>query len=147
MPSNAHLLRVADAVVDALNRATLSRPHVAERVYLPVLKRDDLDALRLQVIPVSWDTKLLTRNHVERTATIHVGIVERLTAETNAAIDPLVAFLAEIEEYFETHRRPDDNLNAVYIESETLAAPLDFTELENNRLFQGVLALKFRMLP
>jgi hypothetical protein len=103
----ATILDIADAVVAALNGATLSQTFVAERFYVPVkdLQRD-LGSLKVLVVPKSLALVPVSRNSDDHTYLIDIAIQKRISKDalTNiqkkAECDPLVRLMEEIVDLF-----------------------------------------------
>lgn len=104
---SSDLVRIADAVVDALRSATLSLNFTAERLYVPVYEVKDLVGLRVTVVPESRESTLASRGGIAtRDHVVDVGLHKGIgrgpmtPLEHREACDPLMAFAEEIGDLF-----------------------------------------------
>lgn len=140
----SELVQVADAVVAALNAASLSHPLSAQRTFQPYFDLKDLKTLQVSVVP-----RKLTETKAARTLTafeyeIDVGIQKRLAKVEDSEIDPLVLLATEIATLFRTQRLAEYPA-ALWVKTETIALPANEHLLEL-RQFTGVLTLTFRVI-
>jgi len=95
---------IADAVVTALNAASLVQTFTASRHYLPVIERDELSTLTVSVAPAAWDVSLLGRDSSENEYAIDIGVQKQFRSSTRATIntelDPLMLFVEAIADLF-----------------------------------------------
>ena len=95
---------IADAVVTALNAASIVQTFTAARHYLPVIERDELSTLTVSVAPAAWDISLLGRGSSENEYAVDIGVQKQFTASTRATIntelDPLLTFIEAIADLF-----------------------------------------------
>lgn len=97
---SAAILDVADAVVTALNAATLSAAFTAVRGYIATHELPDMDTLRVTVMPAADDIKRDTRSSAKHRFTIDVGVQKKPSTVSNAMLDPLTLLAQEIADYF-----------------------------------------------
>ena len=100
----------ADAIAAALNAApggTFAMPFEAVRVYLPGFDLEELETLRVTVVPAAFEPSHLSRSHVQKELTVDVGVHARLPQGTepyapaaNAVIDAHVGLLEQIAAFF-----------------------------------------------
>ena len=98
------VLNVADAVVAQLNTATLSQPVVAERLYVPNFDLQDMQDLRVTVVPRELHVRSLDRGRNNYEAEIDLAVQKKFKKGDAAEIDPLVAFVEEIADLFRLKR-------------------------------------------
>lgn len=97
-------IQLADAVVDALNSGSWSRPFRAERHYLPHAELAELAApmVRVFVVPKSVGSEAADRNSTTETTEIDVAAIER-SDRSVASVDRVLALAEEIADYFWAH--------------------------------------------
>lgn len=97
---SAVIVEIAEAVVAAIEAATLSQPATVERAYVPVHERTDLADLTISVVPTAINTTLLDRTprHMHE-YTIDVGI-QQAAANELTTLDPLMLVAQEIMDLF-----------------------------------------------
>jgi hypothetical protein len=98
------VLNVADAVVAQLNTATLSQPVQAERLYVPNFDLQDMQDLRVTVVPRELHVRGLDRGRNSYEAEIDLAVQKKFKKGDAAEIDPLVAFVEEIADLFRLKR-------------------------------------------
>jgi hypothetical protein len=98
------VLNVADAVVAQLNTASLSQPVVAERLYVPNFDLQDMQDLRVTVVPRELHVRGLDRGRNSYEAEIDLAVQKKFKKGDAAEIDPLVAFVEEIADLFRLKR-------------------------------------------
>ena len=98
------VLNVADAVVAQLNTASLSQPVVAERLYVPNFDLQDMQDLRVTVVPRELHVRSLDRGRNNYEAEIDLAVQKKFKKGDAAEIDPLVAFVEEIADLFRLKR-------------------------------------------
>jgi hypothetical protein len=98
------VLNVADAVVAQLNTATLSQPVVAERLYVPNFDLQDMQDLRVTVVPRELHVRGLDRGRNSYEAEIDLAVQKKFKKGDAAEIDPLVALVEEIADLFRLKR-------------------------------------------
>ena len=98
------VLNVADAVVAQLNTASLSQPVVAERLYVPNFDLQDMQDLRVTVVPRELHVRSLDRGRNNYEAEIDLAVQKKFKKGDADEIDPLVAFVEEIADLFRLKR-------------------------------------------
>ncbi len=99
----AKILDIADAVVTSVNGATLvvPSPFTAVRSIVPEYTLEDLDTLRVTVVPKSFRTERLTRGDGLRTYEIDIAIHKRIDDVDSTSLDPYVTFTQAILSHLE----------------------------------------------
>ncbi len=134
---------VADAVVTALNAATLSQSVTSVRFYRPVFELAQLKTLRVSVVPKKIEISSFSRSANQYDVGIDIAVQKKLDTGDNAEIDPLMALVDEIGEFFRLKRL--DSVAAIWIKTEN--APVYALEhLEQQRVFTSVLTFTFRVV-
>jgi hypothetical protein len=149
----AVLLQLADAVVAALDGASLGQSFVIERGYVPVLELKEMGStLFLHVVPAGLTRQTLTRAPVsQRDYAIDVGIRRRVPegpkspAEIAEALDPLVEFAEAVADLFAGKVLAVAAGNAVCVGAETRPV-FDPASLDESRLFVSLVVLTFRLV-
>ncbi len=135
---------IADAVAAEINRATLSQPATASREYLPHFKLEDMQELRVTVVPKSVLTQPGGRAHNQHDYAIDVAVQKKLQKADNAEIDPLMMLVDEIADHFR-FKRLSSFPNAMWLKTEN--QPVYSPEhLQEMRQFTSVLTLTFRLM-
>jgi len=140
MPSK--LLPIADAVVTTINGATLGQPVNAERLFLPQFELQEMNVLRVVVVPKDEERKPLSRAQKQVTYSVEIGVLKKLASTDAAEIDPLCDLVAGIAALFDGKR-----LEAVPDAICTVAKtdPVYSVEhLEQLRQFTSVVTLSFK---
>jgi hypothetical protein len=147
----AVILQIADAVVAALNGATLSQTFLAERAYVPVHELRDLVTLRVSVVPTGLSLQLLNRSprHLIDYV-VDIGVQKHIdgdaltTAEVLAECDPLMLLAEEIGDLFRGKSLAIAAGAAVCVEiaNRPVFAP---AHLDEKRVFTSVVSLTFRL--
>jgi hypothetical protein len=92
---NATAIEIADAVVAALNGATLGQPVSAERYYLPEFDLKDMDTPHVSVVPAELDA--IGRNFAghlsQHKMAIGLALIERLVWTGIGCGSPLKLYL------------------------------------------------------
>jgi hypothetical protein len=99
----ARIIELADSVTAALNAATFSQSFTAERLYLPRFEAEELEQLRVSVVPAGAEAINLARAQQQIEYTIVIVIAKRITAEPTA-MDALIQLAEEIADHFSAHR-------------------------------------------
>ena len=77
----AVVVEIADAVVAALNEATLSYAVTAKRYYLPEFDLKDMDTLHVSVVPAELEEEIADRARDRAEYKIHVAEEKALADE------------------------------------------------------------------
>ena len=136
----ADILQLADALVADLNGHSFSQPFQAVRGYLPTFELQDLNTLKVTVVPNKDEGKLDTRSSSAHEFAIDIGVQKKPPKTDNEDLDPLMYLVQEIADYFLFGKRPGET---------TLIAPqvriLYLQEhLHKFHQFTSVLTLTFR---
>lgn len=150
----ATVLEIADAVVAALNGASLSQSFAAERLYVPVHELDGLADLTVSVVPNG-----LSMTGLDRTPrhlidyVVDIGIQQRIggtsavpatPTQVNARGDALMALTEEVVDLFRGQPLAAGGRRAwcVAAENRPIFRPDHFDEM---RVFTSVVSLTFRL--
>jgi hypothetical protein len=145
------LAEVADAAVELLHGASLSRPFIAKREWLP---RFDLEEIGTQtkVVVSSGDTYATTRiarGVWQREPEIRITILGLLADEDyDGEIDALMAFVEEVRCLLQFADLKIDSLpcgNALRSVAIDADPPLSLDALEQLRQFTAVLSVTYRV--
>jgi hypothetical protein len=98
-------IQIADAVVAALNLATLREPVTVKRFYLPEFDLKEMDSLHVSVVPAEMDEEVADRSRDRAEYKIHVAVQKRVVRNDppgldEAAIDALMQLVQEIDDLF-----------------------------------------------
>lgn len=148
---DAVIIQIADAARARLAGAALSLDFVPERAYVPAHDLEDLDALKVTVVPAGLTLALLDRTpRHTHDYVIDIGVQKRIGvgpmtgAQIIAACDPLTAFTEEVLDLFRGRALPVAAGTAVCTAAANspVFAP---AHLDERRVFTSVLSLTFRM--
>ena len=138
------LITIADAVVEALNGASLSQPFTAERHYQPAFDLPEMADLRVSVVPKSVEVLSSSRNQNQHDYAIDVGVQKRVADDAEA--DLLMKLAEEVADLFRLGRVQVDGVGSVpllTVATDPVFAPEHLTE---KRVFTSVVTLTFRVL-
>jgi hypothetical protein len=138
------LLAIADAVVSTINGASLGQPLNAERLFLPQFELQEMNVLRVVVVPKDEERKPITRTAKQATYRVDVGVLKKVASTDAAEIDPLCALAANVAALFDGKR-----LAALPEAVCTVAKtePVYSVEhLEQLRQFTSVIVLTFKLV-
>lgn len=140
---SSQIARMCDAVVDKLNAATLSQPFVAERHYQPQRELEEMDQLRVTVVPRGVNLQTQDRANLRTDVDIDIAVQKRVS-EALADVESLVQLIEEIiaELWSEPFIEPP-KARVVVIRNEPLYAPDHLREL---RQFTSVITATYRIL-
>ena len=138
------IVAVADAVVAELNYATFSQTFQAERWYAPRRALGELTSLAVSVVPAGLTVQAGSRAQSQEEVSIDVAVQQKLTQESLAHLDPLLALTEEIAAHFRG-KRLTPFPEAVWVKTEfpAIYAP---EHLDQFRVFTSVIRLTFRIL-
>ncbi len=148
----AVIVDIADAVVEALNGASLSQTFTAERAYVPIHSLPDLTTLKVTVVPSGLSSNLLNRKGANQfDFVIDIGIQQTFgqgnmtNAEVVAACDPLMFLAEEIADLFRdgSSLAGYTSAHAVTVENQPIFAP---HHIEEQRVFTSIISLTFRLV-
>lgn len=140
---SAVIVQIADAVAAAINGATLSQSVAAERLYVPVHELNDLDTVKVSVVPAGLAIEELTRASDLFTYTVDVGIQRKVSPAdpstlANADVDPWVTLTEEIGDLFRGRRV--GGFRCTGVANRPVYSP---DHLDEKRVFTSVLSLTF----
>lgn len=139
---SAQLTQLADALVTDLNVASrFSQAITAERVPVVSVDVKDISGLMVRVVTHKENSRREDRSRRQYEYTIDVGVMKKLSAVTNALIDPLVLLAEEIADWWFTHLPV--GRSEVLISADTIA-PYSSDILQTKSTFMTVLRLTFR---
>lgn len=148
----AVLTTLADAVTAELNATsrTWSGRFSAERMNVPILKREQAKYISGIVTPISRTTTKLNRGVIQDVCVLQIGIQQTLQDGDNDETDVLIALGEEIQAYF------DQGLGlaampAASCEDTSFGANdenpwLSVRDIEGLMLYTGVIGLTFRVM-
>lgn len=145
---SAAIVDIADAVVAALNGASLSQSFTAERSYVPVHELRDLSDLKVSVVMAGVAGTLLDRSgRQDYENTIDVGVQKSIgsgamtTADIRAACDPLMTFCQEIADLFLSAPIGVAGVSCTAADFRPIYAPM---HIDEKRVFTSVITLTFK---
>jgi hypothetical protein len=145
----ATIVDIADAVVESLNAATLTLGLAAVRSYLPVYQVQDLDELRVAVVPGGFLMALASRAVDQFDYTVDVAMHRRLKTVTTSPtatvdIDPYLQLAEDVVDLF--RGKPLTLASGLVVHcTDAAAAPLfDPALLDQQRLWAAAVSLTFR---
>ena len=142
----AVVIEIADAVVAALNGASLSQEVTAVRHYLPEFDLKEMDQLHVSVVPAELDEEIADRTRDKAEYKIHVAVQKRVTKQDppgldTTAIDDLMTLVEEIDDLFR-HKPLSGFEQAHWLKTEN--KPIyDPKHLKENGQFTSLLAFTF----
>jgi len=95
--------KIADAVTDELNAATLSQAFSVERLYQPLFELADMNTLHVTVVPRGVNILPLGRDRNAFDYMIDVAVQKKIQ-EDPADVDPLMLLVEEIVDLFRFKR-------------------------------------------
>ena len=135
---------IADAVVAEINAGLFSQSVAATREYLPHFDLEDMQTLRVTVVPKSVTTLPGGRGHNQHDYAIDVAVQQKLQTADNAEIDALMLLVDEVGDHFR-FKRLSSYPNAMWLKTEN--QPVYAQEhLQEMRQFTSVLTLTFRVM-
>lgn len=137
----AVIVRIADAVTEALNAASLSQSFTAVRAYVPVYELCDFAELKVTVVPRSMASVPLTRGSDDEDYQIDVAVQARVLAEVSA-IDPYMMLVQEVRDLFRgKHLAAYPRALCVANGAEPI---YDARHMDEKQIFTSVVRLTFR---
>jgi hypothetical protein len=140
----ATITDIADAVVAELNGHTFSQSLTAVRYYRPVFDLGEMQTLHVSVVPKGVTIERADRSRNQYDFAIDVAVQKKFSSGDAAELDPLMALVEEIADFFRLRRLaayPD----AVWVRTDNV--PVYAPEhLEEFRQFTSVLTLTFRVV-
>ncbi|HLO40890.1 MAG TPA: hypothetical protein VK176_07695 [Phycisphaerales bacterium] len=134
---------LADAVAAHVTAGSFGQPVTAVRMYQPAFTLEDLNDLRVSVVPRTVQMTPVTRDSLAVEYVIDVGVQKKLPADgADAAIDELLALAEAIADHLRFQRLegfPDAAWVGISHE------PVVSSEsLEQHRVFTSVLSVTYR---
>jgi hypothetical protein len=102
----AQIIELADAIVSELNGHTFSQAFTAQRGYLPTFELQELDRLKVTVVPKEDEGRLDSRSSSAHDYAIDIGIQKKPKTIDNKYLDPLMYLAQEIADFFLFGKRP-----------------------------------------
>ena len=90
------IIDLADVVVALLNAETFAPTFTAERKYRPADDLGDLSTLTVLVVPKTQVLEPLTRGTNRNEYTLDIGVMKRVTAETNVILDAFMDLAEDV---------------------------------------------------
>ena len=135
---------IAEAVKDELNGHDFSQEFEAVRLYQPLFELPDMKTLRVTVVPQGVEMQVLSRTLVQHDYGIDVAVQKKFEADDAVELDPLMALVEEISDFFRL-RRLDAVSAAIWTRTEN--KPVYSQEhMQQFRQFTSVITLTFRVL-
>lgn len=135
---------IAGAVAAEINAGSFSLPVDATREYLPHFDLEDMQTLRVTVVPKSVTTQPGDRSRNQHDYAIDVAVQKKLDTADNAEIDALMTLTEEIGDHLR-FRRLSGFPEAMWIKTEN--EPIYSQEhMQEMRQFTSVLTLTFRVM-
>jgi hypothetical protein len=136
---------IADAVVVRLNANQLGQSFTAVRRFVPVYKLDEMNVLRVTVVPATSTIEIAARSAIDNELVeIDIGIQKRVEMATNEQADDLMEFVRGVVDLFRRWQVPDGTkATVVSISNEPIFDPQHMDQLNQ---FTSVIRLGFRFL-
>jgi len=135
---------IADAVVTELNAGTFGLPFTAQRRLLPEYKLQEMEELRVTVVPQAVEISLAHRSACQNDIQIDIGVQKKITADLDTEAAQLIVLVEEIIDYLRL-RRLTDVPQVLWIR--TRNEPIYAREhLAQQRLFTSVLTVTYRLV-
>jgi len=137
-------VNIADAVTEELNAAEWSLPLTAERLYVPSFELPDMNTLHVSVAPRAMEVVAADRQRNTQDVKIDVAVQKKFATGDAAEIDPLMALVEQIADFFHS-RRLASYPNCCWIKTEH--APLYSQEhWDDLRQFTSVITFTWRVV-
>jgi hypothetical protein len=140
----APIITLADAIVTALNAATLSQAFTAERIYAPKFDLASGEAVQIKVAPKSDVRQPGSAAADNATIQIELGIFKKLGEDTTsdiAEMDAMLAFCEEIKPLI-NRQRLAAGLDAICTGT-AQETPYFIDALETERVFLTLITATF----
>ena len=135
---------IAEAVKDELNGHDFSQEFEAVRLYQPLFELPEMKTLHVTVVPRGVDMQVSARTLVQHDYGIDVAVQKKFEADDAVELDPLMALVEEIADFFRL-RRLDAVPAAIWVKTEN--KPVYSQEhMQQFRQFTSVITLTFRVL-
>lgn len=143
--ADAVLCQIGDAVVSALNGASLSQSFTATRKYRPPKDLKDIETLTVLVVPGGIGRELAARNLKSELHRVDVAVMKQVDPSDNDAMDPLVYLVEEITDLFLIADRLSGYTSALCVQADNDPA-WNPEHLAKHRCFTSVIRLYFRVV-
>ncbi len=132
-------IQLAEAIVNRLNTGSFSQPFTAKRYYQPKFKLEELQELRVCVVPLSTSKVSISRGADSVETVVQIGVLKKLTSIENESLDPLT-FL--VEQIADSMNNIEVLANPISTVTGTAINPIfDQKLLNENRQFTSVVEL------
>ena len=142
----ATIIKIADAVVDALNTppTPFSLSFNAERLYQPIFELPEMADLHVSVVPSAIpEMKAETRQSKTRSYAIDIAVQQKISSDDPSELDPLMDLVEEIIDAFDG-KRLDNYSSAICVLSKNEPV-FDPEHLAKLRQFTSVITLTYRV--
>ena len=138
----ATIAEMAAGVVTQLNRGTFSQPFTAVRDYRPSYTLEELQTLRVTVMPKAVAIAGFSRKANSYDHKIEIAVQKKLAEETIEEIDALVALTQEVCDVFGGARIDAlPGAMIVELENDPVFAP---EHIDQQRVFTSLITVTFR---
>lgn len=136
------MIQLADAIVASLNAGSFGQRFQAERHYQPVVELQQLQQLKVTVVPKSVSISAASRQDSFFDCAVDIG-VQRKISDDPEVLDGLMQLVEEIADHLR-FKRLDGFPAAAWlsIENDPIFAP---DHLEKERVFTSVLTVTYRV--
>ena len=138
----ATILDVADAVVSELNAGSFGLPFTAERRYAPRFEMQDMDTLRITVVPKGLEIAAASRGEHQHDYQVDVAVQQKFSEGDAAELDPLMGLVEEIADFFRGRRLESVPAVCVRVENGPVYAQEHIKEM---RQFTSILTFTWRV--
>lgn len=136
--------QIADAVVTALNAATLGETFTAVRSFAPEFTIAELDTLCVSVVPTSIAERITSRTKDEADVVVGVLVQQRVVSTTTSGIDQTrVAELVELCEAIDDLFRHKDLSDLAAWTATDYATIYDASHLKQHMVFSSLITFTF----
>lgn len=143
----AAIVRLADAVTDAVNGGTFSVAFTAVRSWLPVfrLEQGDLATVQVTVAPMTRESAPAARGKDLHRHSIEIAIQKELASETTLEtdVDALTDLVEEIADHLTRRALSADGMTW-HCDGVKIDPVCAFTELDGSRLFASVIEATYQ---
>ncbi len=138
----AVIIDIADEIVTKLNvPSTFTQEIIATRQLVPRFELEKLKDLTVTVVPKDLGAVMFDRINLQKECRIDVAIQKKLDSLEDSEINPLMDFVEEILNFFNTERVFGSSF-WTEIENEPIYSPEHMLE---SRVFTSVLTITFKI--
>jgi hypothetical protein len=137
----AAIVAIASAIVADLNAHAFSQAFVAQRSYLPRYRLEELQDIRVTVVPKDDVGQRASRSQWQQDYKVDVALQQRLGADELAQMDSLILLAQELSDYFKARNPAGDMVTLAEV---TFAPLFDPDHLEKHKTLTTVINLTFR---